>query len=74
MKIIIEGTPKEIAALVVELRERQPERFAPSDSSSEAFALALPSGIVRSEEKIATGASSEDNQRSLCSDTSMNCV
>lgn len=74
MKITIEGTPKEIAALVVEVQERQPEHFTPSDSSSEAWAPKCSLGIVRSEEKIATGASSEDNQRSLCSDTSMNCV
>lgn len=35
MKIILEGDPKDIAALVVELQERQPEEFIPSDSSCE---------------------------------------
>lgn len=35
MKIMIEGNPKEIAALVVELQERQSEHFVPSDSSRE---------------------------------------
>lgn len=35
MKITLDGNPKEIAALVLELQERQPERFIPSDSSSE---------------------------------------
>lgn len=35
MKVVIEGHPKEIAALVVALQERQREKFSPSDSSSE---------------------------------------
>lgn len=39
MRIIVEGEAKEIAALVSELQERQPERFVPSDSSSESLGL-----------------------------------
>lgn len=35
MKVILDGDPKEIAALVVEVQERQTERFIPSDSNSE---------------------------------------
>ena len=35
MKVIVEGEAKEIAALVLELQERHPELFVPSDSSSE---------------------------------------
>lgn len=35
MRIIVEGEAKEIAALVLELQERHPELFVPSDSSSE---------------------------------------
>lgn len=35
VRIIVEGEAKEIAALVWELQERQPELFVPSDSSSE---------------------------------------
>lgn len=35
MKVILEGEPKEVAALVLALQERQPEKFSPSDSNSE---------------------------------------
>ena len=35
VKVVIEGHPKEIAALVLELQERQPERFLPSDSNGD---------------------------------------
>ncbi len=39
MKIIIEGNPNEIAALVLELQERQSEKFIPSDSDSKKVGL-----------------------------------
>lgn len=74
MKITIEGTPGEIAALVVGVQGRQPECFACTDLSSEAWVPECSHGIVRTMEKVATGASSEDNQRSPCSDTNTNCV
>lgn len=35
MEIIIKGNPKEIAVLVLELQERQKEKFIPCDSDSE---------------------------------------
>jgi len=35
VEVIIKGRPKEIAALVLELQERQPEKFIPCDSDSE---------------------------------------
>lgn len=35
MKVIVVGTPKEIASLASELQGMQPDPFIPSDSSSE---------------------------------------
>lgn len=35
LEVSIKGTPKEIATLVLELQERQPEKFIPCDSDSE---------------------------------------
>lgn len=35
MKVIVVGTPQEIASLASELQGMQPDKFIPSDSSSE---------------------------------------
>ncbi|MBE6976243.1 MAG: hypothetical protein E7439_03480 [Ruminococcaceae bacterium] len=62
MKVILEGNPKEIAALVLELQERQSvrQKFTPETSE----------GLSCSTENVATGASRTDNPRFPCSSTS----
>jgi hypothetical protein len=52
MEVIIKGTPEEIAALVLELQERQKTRFIPDNSngkhSSEAACICTPGGLIPS--------------------------
>lgn len=44
MEVLIKGSEKEIAALVLELQERQPEKFLPCDSSGEGSTTNLMKG------------------------------
>lgn len=62
MKIIIEGNPKEVAALVLELQERQ--------STTPGFVPETAEGLCDSAEMVATGASDIDILKPLCSGTS----
>ena len=65
MKISIEGKPKEIAALVLELQERQSIRpkFVPETAD----------GPIHDTKRVAMGASQEDILRYPCQDTNTNC-
>jgi len=62
MKIVIEGNPKEIAALVLELQERQ--------NAKPKFVPETPEGPDCSAGKVATGASCTDNPKPSNSSTS----
>lgn len=61
MKIILDGNPKEIAALVLELQERQGKRvsFVPETSN----------GLCTCENKVATTASPVDSPILPCPGT-----
>ena len=62
--IVHDGNPKEIAALVLKLQERQKLKFVPETSEGVCFGP-LVEGFT---------TSSEDNQRHPCSDTRTSCL
>lgn len=64
MEVVIKAEPKEIAALVLELQERQKPKFVPETSEGVCFGP-LVEGFT---------TFSEDNQRHPCPDTRTSCL
>ena len=65
MNVTVHGTPKEIAALVLELQERR---------EVDSFVAETADGPCRSKCKVATGASYKDSPKYPHQDTSKPCL